>query len=98
MQQWRWFDGANSEVGSRMTFGALDFDPDWVRDRVRKNGRAALGNWTVRIEDDGYYDDVEVPVVETIPLPELEGLTTAELLQHPRPARQVRPADRQPDG
>ena len=59
-----------------MTFGALDFDPDWVRDRVRKDGRAALGNWTVRIEDDGYYDDVEIPVVETVPLPELEGLTT----------------------
>ena len=76
MQHWRWFDGANSEVGSRVTFGALDFDPDWVRARVRKHGRAALGNWTVRIEDDGYYDDVEVPVVETIPLPELEGLTT----------------------
>ena len=76
VQHWRWFDGANSEVGSRATFGALDFDPDWVRARVRKHGRAALGNWTVRIEDDGYYDDVEVPVVETIPLPELEGLTT----------------------
>ena len=43
---------------------------------MRKNGRAALGNWTVRIEDDGYYDDVEVPVVETIPLPTLEGMTT----------------------
>jgi hypothetical protein len=44
-----------------------------VRDRVRKTGRAALGNWTVRLEDAGYYDDVEVPVVETIPLPELRG-------------------------
>lgn len=73
--RWRWFDGANGEVGSRAA-GDLAFDPDWVRDRVRTKGRAALGNWTVRIEQDGYYDDVEVPVVETIPLPTLEGFTT----------------------
>jgi hypothetical protein len=76
--RWRWFDGANTEVDSRIGFGGsgLDFDPDWVRDRIRRNGRAALGTWTVRLEEDDYYDDVEVPVVETIALPELEGMTT----------------------
>jgi hypothetical protein len=30
VHQWRWLDGANREVGSRMAFGDLDFDPDWV--------------------------------------------------------------------
>ena len=73
--RWRWFDGSKVEVGSRET-GDLAFEPDWVRDRVRKHGRSALGDWTVRVEQDGYYDAVEIPVVETIPLPELEGMTT----------------------
>ena len=74
-QRWRWFDGSHAEVGSRET-GDLAFDPDWVRDRVRKQGRSALGDWTVRVEQDGYYDSVAIPVVETVPLPELEGMTT----------------------
>jgi hypothetical protein len=76
VHRWRWFDGSNAEVGSRAAFGDLDFDPDWVRARVRTNGRAALGTWTVRLEDGGYYDDVTVPVVETVPLAPLEGVTT----------------------
>ena len=43
---------------------------------MRKQGRSALGDWTVRVEQDGYYDSVAIPVVETVPLPELEGMTT----------------------
>ena len=69
------YDAANTEVGWSLA-SQYAFDPDRVRSQVRKQGKAALGNWTVRIEQDGYYDEVEVPVVETIPLPEMSGLTT----------------------